>query len=444
MMQVLDSRIQSFLKDHKFTQLTQVQKQAIPVVLAGKDVIALSKTGTGKTLAYLLPSFLKVDPRSEQTQVLILAPTQELLLQVYQVAQQVQVYFPEIKLLRIGKGPVDITQKAHIVIGSVGRIHQLFVGESSIRLDQLNTVIIDEADMMLESDSFHEIEIIRSKLPTKLQLLVFSATMPLKLNTFMNRFMHHPKLIQIDQDTNFDPKHLHYLIPFKNLDELLISDFLGMINPSLALIFVKDFETLNRVSTHLDETGHRHIALHGKLNVRTRQQHLKQIQNDQTRLILATDLAARGLDFPLLSDVISLGIPRDLSFFTHRSGRTGRAGRSGSVYTFYHPQDDQRIRQLIKDGIEFNHMRFTKEGLKALKPYDFVYRRKPSALDIEIQRKIKTSPSKVKPGYKKKLAQQIDTLKRKHKRQMIQDNIRKLHKEKSKLKQKEKNAEQKD
>jgi len=437
MPQMIDSRIQAFLKDHHFNQLTQVQSQTLPVILAKKDVIALSKTGTGKTLAYLFPTFLNVDVSVERPQVLILAPTQELILQTYQVAQELQVYFPDLKIMRVGKGQVDLNQKAHIIIGSVGRVYQLFIEESSLRLDQIHTLVIDEADMMLEVDSFREIELVRSKLAEKLHMLVFSATMPARLNTFMNRFMHHPKLIQIELDKSFDPKHEHFLIPFKNLDEELITDFLKFINPSLALVFVKDFETLTKVSKHLDDAGYRYVAIHGKLNVRTRQQHLKQIQNDQTQLILATDLAARGLDFPMLSDVISLGIPQDLSFFVHRSGRTGRAGRSGRVYTFYHPSDDQKIRQLIKDGIHFEHMRLSKEGLKPLKPYDFVFRRKASPLDIEIQKKIKSTSKTVKPGYKKKLAQQIDTMKRKHRRQMIQDNIKKLHKEKSKAKQKE-------
>ena len=431
----LDTRINAFLEQKKFTNLTRIQAQTFPVALAKKDLIGLSKTGTGKTLAYLFPIFVSINPDLAHVQSIVLLPTQELVLQTYQVAKELQVFFPKLKLQRVAKGQARIDPKAHLLFATVGRLEQLFLKEHALNLEHLTTLVIDEADMMLEQDSLDIIEKLRGELPNRLQLMVFSATLPVRLTSFMNRFMHHPKLIKIDKDQRFDPIHHHYLIPLKHPEERMLRMWLMHRQPSLVLIFVKDYTLLISLSTYLNEHHHRHLVLHGKLSVRERQQRLKSLQSEDIRILLATDVAARGLDLAMVSDVISFGIPNDVSFFTHRSGRTGRAGRSGNVYTFYRPEEDVKIRQLLRQGIEFNHTRLSQEGFKALKPYDYVFKRKPSALDQEIQKRIKAQPTQVKPGYKKKLSRDIEQLKRQHRRKLIQENIKKLQKEKAKEKQ---------
>jgi ATP-dependent RNA helicase CshB len=432
----LDSRLDAFLHHQHFKQLTQIQAQSFPIVIADKDLIGLSKTGTGKTLAYLMPLFLKMDPELKRPQVLILVPTQELVNQVFAVAKDLADFFNGIKIQRVVRGQTKIDRNAMLMISTVGRMLPLLKDERPIQMNDLNTLVIDEADMMLEKDSLTDIQQLRTLLPNKLQMLVFSATLPLQLTSFMKDFMHHPKQVRVEKDKVFDPRHEHFLIPYKHQDDRILIDWLKHVKPALALVFLNDQQHLSNLSDALHKQGIEHLILHGDLSVRERQQRLKRLHYDTITIVLATDVAARGLDIEMVSDVVIMGLPKDLSFFTHRAGRTGRAGRSGRVTTFYQAKDDSKLRQLIRQGVVFTHQRLTSEGLKTMKPYGYVHKRRPSELDLEIQKRIKSQSKTVKPGYKKQLARDIETLKRRHKRQLIQDNIRKLQKEKSKAKQK--------
>jgi ATP-dependent RNA helicase CshB len=182
----------------------------------------------------------------------------------------------------------------------------------------------------------------------------------------------------------------------------------------------------------------RHLVLHGKLSARERQQNLTLIRQGQVSYVLSTDLAARGIDIPEISDVISIGLPKDLDFYVHRSGRTGRAGRSGTSYVFYAASDDAGIRNLITRGINFDHRNLTNQELKSLRPYGTAYAFKKKEADKEIARLVNSKSVQVKPGYKKKREAEIERLKRRKRREMIQASIKAQHKQKNKLKQIEK------
>ena len=439
-----DKRLNQFLTDKKFEHETEIQKQAFGTILKGKDIIAISKTGTGKTLAYLMPLFKAIQPEEGRIQAVILSPTQELSQQIYNVAKELQKYFPDIRILRVTKGEdrkkfeKGDENQPHIVIGTVGKLTSLFIDESVLRLDLAHILVIDEADMMLDTRNLEEIDALSGRMSKHLQMLVFSATIPENMNAFMRSYMHQPKLIKIDEDIKFDPNIEHILIPFKSDNEFKVLQLLPHINPALCLIFVNNQKQIDSLSAKFDEEGIRHLVIHGKMSARERNQVLRQIQDGQYTYIISTDVAARGLDLEQLTDVISLGIPNDLSFYTHRAGRTGRAGKSGRMFAFYYEKDIDKVKQLIKNGIKFNHKALNKTGLRDLKPVDYVHKHKASELDLEIAKIIKNKPKTVKPGYKKKINSEIEQLKRKKKREMIQKSIKEQQKIKSKLKQIEK------
>ncbi len=439
-----DQRLNQFLNDKHFKDETEIQKQAFSTIVKGKDLIAISKTGTGKTLAYLMPLFKRIQPEEGRIQALVLSPTQELSQQIYSVAKELQKYFPEIRVMRVTKGEdrrkfeKSDTNQPHIIIGTVGKLSSLFIDESTLRLDLANILVIDEADMMLDPRNLEDIDVLAGKMDKHLQMLVFSATIPDNMNAFMRSYMHQPKLIKIEEDIKFDPNIEHILIPFKSDDHLKVLQLLPFINPALCLIFVNHQSQIESLSAKFDEEGIRHLVIHGKMSARERSQVLRQIQDGQYTYIISTDVAARGLDLEQLTDVISLGMPNDLSFYTHRAGRTGRAGKSGRMFAFYYDKDVVKVRQLIKNGIKFNHKALNKNGLREMKPLDYTHQHKASALDIEIAKIVKARPKKVKPGYKKKITIEIEQLKRKKKREMIQKSIKEQHKFKSKMKQIEK------
>lgn len=434
--------ISAFLNQNNFKQLSQVQAQSFKAITKGRDVIALSKTGTGKTYAYLLPSLSIIDSKVDRTQCVIICPTQELVEQTMKFATNLIDIFPEIRLQSISKLTDDLRlankQVPHVLIGTLGKLKSLYLDKQLYRIDHIKMLIIDEADMMLDPDNLINLDEFAGKMPEKLQTLVFSATIPNQLNKFMRTYMHNPFQVNIEEDKSFDPQIEHILIAqkediIKKLDQLLKN-----INPALGIIFAKDGKQLEELKTYFNQSKYSFTSIHGQLHPRERHQVFKQIQDSHVQYVLATDLAARGLDLELATDVISLGFPSDLSFYTHRAGRIGRAGKSGRSFILYSEKDDLIIRKLMDMGLHFNHMSVSNNGFKILRSYAYTYHPKKTELDLEVEKLVKNRNQKVKPGYKKKLSAEIDKIKRKKKRQMIQASIKAQQKEKSKLKQREK------
>ena len=193
--------ITAFLKTNQFKQLSQVQSQSFKPILKGRDVIALSRTGTGKTYAYLLPSFVNVDPSQDKTQCVIICPTQELVEQTTVFASKLSPIFPGIRVQSISKLSDDMRlaakQVPHVLIGTLGKLKSLYLEKQLYRIDHIKTLIIDEADMMLDPDNLVDLDELAGKMPDKLQTLVFSATIPNQLNKFMRTYMHNPFQVNI-------------------------------------------------------------------------------------------------------------------------------------------------------------------------------------------------------------------------------------------------------
>lgn len=422
----------AFIEKNHFKQPTPIQEQVIPSALRGKDVIGLSSTGSGKTHAYLIPIMEKVDPTKDEAQVVITAPTRELATQIYEMAKVITEIVPEIRVrLYVGgrERSKDIEQleksQPHIVIGTPGRIKDLFLNGGALRIDKANMLVVDEADMTLEYGFLDEIDTFAGRLGEHLQMLAFSATMPEQLKPFINKYMHHPITYQIGEKVRFNPDIKHVLVPcyHHSYAETILSILPGF-QPYVCLIFANTRQEASLIAEELRKNKVSVSEIHGDLTSRKRKQAMKSIANAEHTYVVATDLAARGIDIGEVTHVISCGFPEDLEYYIHRAGRTGRAGSTGTCYALYQESDDQAIRSLQKRGIKFDHARHRTTGWQTLHPYG----QKRLKTDDELEKKIAMimtkKNTKVKPGYKKKRAAAIDRVHRQKKREMIRSKIR--------------------
>ena len=422
----------AFIEKNHFTQPTPIQEQVIPSALRGKDVIGLSSTGSGKTHAYLIPIMEKIDPTKDEAQVVITAPTRELATQIYEMAKVMTEIVPEIRVrLYVGgrERSKDIEQleksQPHIVIGTPGRIKDLFLNGGALRIDKASMLVVDEADMTLEYGFLDEIDAFAGRLDEHLQMLAFSATMPDQLKPFINKYMHHPITYQIGEKVRFNPDIKHVLVPcyHHSYAETILSILPGF-QPYVCLIFANTRQEASEIAEELRKNKVSVSEIHGDLTSRKRKQAMKSISNAEHTYVVATDLAARGIDIGEVTHVISCGFPEDLEYYIHRAGRTGRAGSTGICYALYQESDDQAIRSLQKRGIKFDHARHRTTGWQTLHPYG----QKRLKTDDELEKKIAMimtkKNTKVKPGYKKKRAAAIDRVHRQKKREMIRSKIR--------------------
>ena len=421
----------AFIEKNHFTQPTPIQEQVIPSALRGKDVIGLSSTGSGKTHAYLIPIMEKVDPTKDEAQVVITAPTRELATQIYEMAKVMTDIVPEIRVrLYVGgrERSKDIEQleksQPHIVIGTPGRIKDLFLNGGALRIDKANMLVVDEADMTLEYGLLDEIDAFAGRLGEHLQMLAFSATMPDQLKPFINKYMHHPITYQIGEKVRFNPDIKHVLVPcyHHSYAETILSILPGF-QPYVCLIFANTRQEASLIAEELRKNKVSVSEIHGDLTSRKRKQAMKSIANAEHTYVVATDLAARGIDIGEVTHVISCGFPEDLEYYIHRAGRTGRAGSTGTCYALYQESDDQAIRSLQKRGIKFDHARHRTTGWQTLHPYGQRRLKTDDELEKKIAMIMTKKNTKVKPGYKKKRAAAIDRVHRQKKREMIRSKI---------------------
>ena len=422
----------AFIEKNHFKQPTPIQEQVIPAALRGKDVIGLSSTGSGKTHAYLIPIMEKVDPTKDEAQVVITAPTRELATQIYEMAKVMTEIVPEIRVrLYVGgrERSKDIEQleksQPHIVIGTPGRIKDLFLNGGALRIDKANMLVVDEADMTLEYGFLDEIDAFAGRLVEHLQMLAFSATMPDQLKPFINKYMHHPITYQIGEKVRFNPDIKHVLVPcyHHSYAETILSILPGF-QPYVCLIFANTRQEASAIAEELRKNKVSVSEIHGDLTSRKRKQAMKSIANAEHTYVVATDLAARGIDIGEVTHVISCGFPEDLEYYIHRAGRTGRAGSTGTCYALYQESDDQAIRSLQKRGIKFDHARHRSTGWQTLHPYGQRRLKTDDELEKKIAMIMTKKNTKVKPGYKKKRAAAIDRVHRQKKREMIRSKIR--------------------
>ena len=412
------------VKELGFFEPTEIQERLIPTVLKGDSVIGQSQTGTGKTHAYLLPMIQKVNPSKEAVQAIITAPTRELAAQIYQEVLKITKNSEEEIAVRLYIGGTDkqrtiekLKHQPHIVVGTPGRINDL-VKEQALFVHSAPILIIDEADLMLEMGFLEDVDQIASRMAETLQMLVFSATIPEKLKPFLKKYMENPKYIQVEPKQVTAAKIDHYLLPARHRNKLeLVFQALETFNPYLAIVFTNTKKKADEVADGLIGKGLKVGRIHGDLSPRERKQMMKQILDLDYQYIVATDLAARGIDIQGISHVINYELPSDLDFYIHRVGRTARAGYSGIALTIYEDRDEDALNKLENKGIEFKHCDLHDHEWVDLGDRNKRNKRKRQVNEIDLKAKsIIKKPKKVKPGYKKKLQQETESFKNRAKR----------------------------
>ncbi|WP_270206933.1 DEAD/DEAH box helicase [Streptococcus anginosus] len=418
--------IQEALKDLNFVEATEVQEKLIPVVLAGRDLVGESKTGSGKTHTFLLPIFQTLNEDADSVQVVITAPSRELARQIYQAARQIAAFSDkEIRVANYVGGTDKNRQigklsssQPHIVIGTPGRIYDL-VESGDLAIHKAHTFVVDEADMTLDMGFLVTVDKIASSLPKDLQFLVFSATIPQKLQPFLKKYLSNPVIEQIKTKTVISDTIENWLISTKGRDKnAQIYKITQLLQPYLAMIFVNTKTRADELHSYLTAQGLKVAKIHGDIAPRERKRIMNQVKNLDFEYIVATDLAARGIDIEGVSHVINDAIPQDLSFFVHRVGRTGRNGLSGTAITLYQPSDDSDIRELEKLGIHFIPKMIKNGEFQDTYDRDRRANREKTLekLDTEMIGLVKKRKKKIKPGYKKKIQWAVNEKRRKTKR----------------------------
>lgn len=427
----LHKKTMRFIELNGFKVPTPIQEEVIPALLKGKDVIGLSRTGTGKTHAYLIPIFEKADSSRKEVQAVITAPTRELAVQIFEKAKMMTQVDPalSVRLYVGGKDrEKDLRQlkasQPHIAIGTPGRIKDLFLDEGALRIDRADILVVDEADMTLEYGFLDEIDAFAGRMKEDLQMAAFSATMPDQLKPFLKKYMHSPVTYRIEEE-RFSPDITHVLVPcYHHSYTEVIRSILPGFQPYVCLIFANTREAAHEIAEDLRSMKLPVTELHGDLESRKRKQAMKELALGINSYVVATDLAARGIDLDTVTHVISCGFPEDLEFYVHRAGRTARAGSTGICYALYKESDDAAIRSLMKSGIRFEHKRYRKDGWQDLHPYGQRRMKKDDEIEKQIAMIMTKKNTKVKPGYKKKRAAKIEQIHRRKKREFIREKIR--------------------
>lgn len=406
----LRPELMAALKDINFVKPTPVQAKLIPVIMADRSVIGQSQTGSGKTHAFLLPIFNQLKPEVNEVQTIIATPSRELANQIYEDAKQLATHFEEKIQIANYVGGTDRSRQERqldkhqpqIVIGTPGRLRD-FMDEHDLALHTAHQFVVDEADMTLDMGFLNDVDHIAGALPKDLQMMVFSATIPQKLQPFLRKYLTNPVVEEIPVTSIISPTIDNWLISTKGKQKNeLIYELLTMGEPYLVLVFCNTKQRTAELTKYLKSRNLKVAMISGDVPSRERKRIMKQVQNLEYQYVVATDLAARGIDIKGVSHVINDDIPSDLDFFIHRVGRTGRNGMSGIAITLYRPGEEDQIAEIEKLGVKFAP-KDVKRG-EIVDSYDRNRRTKRTAthekLDPTLVGMVKKKKKKIKPGYK--------------------------------------------
>ncbi|MBC8079626.1 MAG: DEAD/DEAH box helicase [Gorillibacterium sp.] len=324
------------LEEREITEPTAIQEQAIPVIATGKDLIAESQTGTGKTLAYLLPTMNKIDMTRREVQVVILVPTRELGMQIVRETEKLaEVVGSSVQQLIGGAALSRQVEKLrthpHFVVGTPGRVLEL-INKRKLSLHGVKTIIVDEVDQVFDLGSKKDVELILKKSMRDRQILFFSATISAPIREMADKWMTDPAEIHIEplKKAATTLEHLYFVSEERNKIDML-RRIVRQYNPKSAIVFLNDTEDIAEIAAKIKYTGLSIKSLYGDSGKLARANVMKGFREGSFQLLLATDVAARGLDFPGLTHVINFDPPIDADHYVHRAGRTGRMGQPGTV-----------------------------------------------------------------------------------------------------------------
>ena len=374
----ISENVKRALKEIRYNEMTEIQRQAIPYILEGRDVIGQSQTGTGKTASFSLPVIEKIDKNSKKIQAIILCPTRELAVQVTHAIRRYLKYEDNIKCMSIYGGEsierqiLGLKKGVQIIIGTPGRIID-HLRRRTIKLNNVKMVILDEADEMLNMGFEEDIETILRDVPEDRQTILFSATMSKRILEISKKYLSKPKNIKIEakQLTVERIKQEAIEVKAKMKDEA-VCRILDVVEPKKAVIFCNTKKKVDSLIDILKSRGYNAECLHGDIKQSQRERIMKKVRTGEVNVLVATDVAARGIDVRKLELVINYDIPQELEYYVHRIGRTGRNGNNGIAYTFYTGKEKSKIREIEK----YANTKIPEGKIPSLKEVDSVKCRK--------------------------------------------------------------------
>ena len=368
----LSKEMYQAIADMGFEEPTTIQNRSIPYMLDGKDVIGQAQTGTGKTAAFGIATLERIDPRNKELQVVILCPTRELAIQVSEELKNLSKYKKGIRILPVyGGQPIGRQIKAlregvQIIIGTPGRVMD-HLDRRTLKVGGVKIVILDEADEMLDMGFRDDIETIVRKIPEKRQTILFSATMPKAILNLTRRYQSNPQLIKLVHREMTVPDVEQFYVEVKQQAKTeVMSRLIDLYNLKLSLVFCNTKRRVDKLVESLKARGYLTEGLHGDMQQNQRDRVMSEFRGGGIDIVVATDVAARGIDVGATDAVFNYDIPTDDEYYVHRIGRTARAGKAGRAFTFVTGKEMYRIRQI---------QRFTKTKIIAQKV--------PSVSDVE-------------------------------------------------------------
>ncbi|MDO0824570.1 DEAD/DEAH box helicase [Desulfosporosinus nitroreducens] len=349
----LDESLVNALKLQGIVEPTAIQEQVIPVILTGKDVLGQSETGTGKTLAYLLPIFQKIDILKRETQAMILTPTHELAIQIQREMETLSknsgldiTSTAIIGNVNIARQIEKLKQKQHIIVGSSGRILEL-IQKKKIVAQTIKTIVLDEADRLLDENNAHHVKSVIKTTLSRTQLLLFSATLPPTTYQRASELLKTPEVIRVTDKIMIAPtvEHMFFLAEQRDKVEVL-RKLIRIIIPTRALIFINKSEEIEKMVEKLKFHGLDAEGIYGGANKIERKKAMDDFRSGKSTLLVASDLASRGLDIKGITHVFNLDLPEDPQLYLHRVGRTGRAGNRGVAISIANAKEVSYLRRL--------------------------------------------------------------------------------------------------
>jgi ATP-dependent RNA helicase DeaD len=351
---LLSDEINRAIREMGFVQPTEIQAHVIPLLLDGRDVIGQAQTGTGKTAAFGIPLLEGIDETLLHTQALVLAPTRELAIQIGEELRKIGKYIPGITIVTIyggasyGRQFEGLKGGGHVVVGTPGRVLD-HIGRGTLKLNEVDYLILDEADRMLDMGFLPDVERILRRTPRERQTALFSATVPTVIRVLSRRYMFEPATVHVQPQniTVQEVEQVYYEVADRDKVEGLLS-LIEQDPPERAMIFRQTKIGVDRLVATLKRRGLGVSAIHGDMSQKVREHVLGEFREGKLTYLVATDVAARGLDIPEVSHVFNYDIPEDSEAYVHRIGRTARAGRSGRAVTFVGEWDSDKLPPIQK------------------------------------------------------------------------------------------------
>ena len=344
--------IMKAVKNMGFEEASPIQAKAIPAMMEGKDIIGQAQTGTGKTAAFGIPLLEKIDPKNKKLQAIVLCPTRELAIQVAEEIRNLAKYMHAIKVLPIYGGQEIVKQirslksGTQLIIGTPGRVMD-HMRRKTVKMENIHTVVLDEADEMLNMGFREDIETILEGVPEERQTVLFSATMPKPILDITKRFQKNAELIKVTKKELTVPniEQFYYEVNPKNKEEVL-SRLLDIYNPKLSVIFCNTKKQVDLLVNGLLGRGYFAAGLHGDMKQAQRDRVMEGFRKGKTEILVATDVAARGIDVEEVEAVFNYDLPQDDEYYVHRIGRTGRAGRVGRSFSFVTGKEVYKLKEI--------------------------------------------------------------------------------------------------